>query len=243
MKDSIHKSRSFYSDYFTEEDERSYNNRQRYNIIYSLIEQVPLDPMPDVLDVGAGSGRITSFLDQMFDNVYSIDIIESPLLVEKIQDSKVEFVEGALPFLPFQSKSFDLVVCSEVIEHIPGRSEQVAAIEDLARVLSHEGWLVLSTPNPRSPHYRLKEAILRTAKSISTYERDCGQIVENWIPPEMLAESISTYLCLKRRRGSYYNLPGFGTGIERLFRPLSDELTSRNLFPRHGLYQYYVAQK
>ena len=243
MKDSIQESKSFYNDYFAEKSDLSYDNRQRYDIVYNLIGKVPLDSTVDVLDVGAGSGRITDLLDQKFNNVYSIDIMESPLLEKKIRNSEVEFVEGALPFLPFQCKSFDLVVCSEVIEHIPNRSDQVAAIEDLARVITPEGWLILSTPNPRSPYHRLKETILRTVEFITAYKRDDGQIVENWIPPETLAESISTYLCLKQRRGSYYNLPGFGTGISRILRPFSDAITSRNLLPRHGLYQYYVAQK
>lgn len=243
MKDSINESRSFYTDYFAENEDLSYDNTQRYNIVYSLIEEVPLPPSADVLDVGAGSGRITNFLVEKFNNTHSVDIIQSALLEEVLSDSDIGFVEGALPFLPYQSKSFDMVVCSEVIEHIPSRPEQVAALKDLARVLIPGGWLVLSTPNPRSPHHMFREAVLRTAESISHYEREGGQIVENWIPPNELAGYISSYLQLQERRGSYYTLPGFGTGIERLFYPLSDVITSRNLLSHWGLYQYYLAQK
>jgi ubiquinone/menaquinone biosynthesis C-methylase UbiE len=53
-------------------------------------------------------------------------------------------VAGSLSNLPFADESFDAVICSEVIEHIP-RDE--IDLTDMARVLQPGGILVLGTPD------------------------------------------------------------------------------------------------
>jgi SAM-dependent methyltransferase len=45
--------------------------------------------------------------------------------------------------LPFPDRTFDLVICSEVLEHIPGHQ---AALAELVRVLKPGGRLVISVP-------------------------------------------------------------------------------------------------
>ena len=46
--------------------------------------------------------------------------------------------------LPYADKSFDLAVCSEVIEHLPNLSDVVAAIKEVSRVAHH---FIITTPN------------------------------------------------------------------------------------------------
>lgn len=55
-----------------------------------------------------------------------------------------QLVQGSLSELPFADQTFDAVICSEVIEHIP--REQVD-LTDMVRVLSADGRLVLGTPD------------------------------------------------------------------------------------------------
>jgi 2-polyprenyl-3-methyl-5-hydroxy-6-metoxy-1,4-benzoquinol methylase len=45
--------------------------------------------------------------------------------------------------LGLSSDGFDVVVCSEVIEHVP---EPVALLKGIACLLEPDGWLVLTTP-------------------------------------------------------------------------------------------------
>ncbi|HUF12923.1 MAG TPA: methyltransferase domain-containing protein [Longimicrobiales bacterium] len=45
--------------------------------------------------------------------------------------------------LPFASGAFDVILCSHVLEHV---SDDVAALEELYRVLSDSGWAMLQVP-------------------------------------------------------------------------------------------------
>lgn len=54
------------------------------------------------------------------------------------------FDVGDLRQLPYEDGEFDLVVCFEAIEHVP---EPEKVLDELARVLSDDGLLLVSTPN------------------------------------------------------------------------------------------------
>ena len=57
------------------------------------------------------------------------------------------FITGDISGLPFNDNTFDLVLCTEVMEHIdnPG-----SAITELARIIKPEGFVLITTPNPRN---------------------------------------------------------------------------------------------
>jgi 2-polyprenyl-3-methyl-5-hydroxy-6-metoxy-1,4-benzoquinol methylase len=50
--------------------------------------------------------------------------------------------------LPFGDATFDCVVCTEVIEHVPANP---SPLQELIRVLRPEGLLVISTPDYATP--------------------------------------------------------------------------------------------
>src|SRR5207248_7753526 len=55
-----------------------------------------------------------------------------------------QLVAASLSELPFGDGSFDAVICSEVIEHIP---RQEIDLSDMVRVLGPGGTLILGTPD------------------------------------------------------------------------------------------------
>lgn len=119
---------------------------------YKLFELVSGDR---VLDLGCGEGRhvISAYLDKDIEAV-GVDLSFDDLkkAKEKFADfeqpdasnkSMVLSVANALE-LPFADNSFDKVICSEVLEHIPN---YLGALKEIQRVLKSGGVFCASVPS------------------------------------------------------------------------------------------------
>jgi SAM-dependent methyltransferase len=95
------------------------------------------------LDVGCREGAQTRWLEGRGYEVTSID-------VEKLFD-RASVVDADKP-LPYSDASFDLLWCSEVIEHLDNPALSLA---EFRRVLRPGGVMVLTTPNSHAWFYRL----------------------------------------------------------------------------------------
>jgi ubiquinone/menaquinone biosynthesis C-methylase UbiE len=100
-----------------------------------------------VLDVACGEGYGSALLARHAARVTGIDL--SPQAVAHAQKTyaalgNAQFVCAPCQRLPLPDASIDLAVSFETIEHI---TEQAAFLDELARVLTPEGVLVLSCPN------------------------------------------------------------------------------------------------
>lgn len=91
-----------------------------------------------VLDIGCGSSRIILDLK----DAVGMDILLRKLRFLKPNHEKL--VQGSTFALPFKSESFEVVINSEVIEHVP---QDPAIMNEMRRVLRPEGILVLGTPD------------------------------------------------------------------------------------------------
>jgi len=107
---------------------------------------VPLARDRRVLDAGCGMAYGTRILAEA--GALSVVGVDRERRVLDAADlsglDRVRLQTGDLLALPLPDDAFDLVVCFEVIEHVP---DPLAAIEELARVLAPGGALVVSTPN------------------------------------------------------------------------------------------------
>jgi SAM-dependent methyltransferase len=99
------------------------------------------------LEVGPGSGVYLPLLSQLFEHVVASDI-EREFLEQAPQLPNVELVEDDIEDTRLEAGSFDLVLMSEVIEHIPNPARALASIK---RLLKPGGVLILSTPQRHSP--------------------------------------------------------------------------------------------
>lgn len=116
-------------------------------------EQFKLCPDDVVLDLGCGEGRhaITAY---MLEHVHSVgmDLSFDDLKITQerfkefeTEDEKKTFsiLQGNAYSLPFADNTFDKVICSEVLEHIP---DYKVVLKEIHRVLKPSGDFAASVP-------------------------------------------------------------------------------------------------
>jgi len=63
--------------------------------------------------------------------------------------SQIDIVSDILS-IPVQDKSYDVVLCTEVLEHVPN---PIAALEEMTRILKNEGKLIITAPFCSLTHF------------------------------------------------------------------------------------------
>ena len=111
-----------------------YWQQSRFRIIIDMLE----GQTSDILDVGCGSSKIIQFLPGAVGLDYMLEKLRY------LRQIHSQLVHGSVFGLPFADNSFQVVVCSQVIEHIP---DTEAAVGELLRVLKPGGKLILGTPD------------------------------------------------------------------------------------------------
>ena len=113
-------------------------------------------PVQAFLDAGCGDGRYLAALRaDLPERIAGVDISERILATASIAVPDAELRQANLEALPFDDDEFDLVLCSQVIEHV---LDAPAAVRELARVLRPGGVLILSTDNARNVVSRVLNA-------------------------------------------------------------------------------------
>ena len=125
-----------------------YGDEKRKNLYIQLIGKGN-----KILEVGCRSGNLTQFYHEG-NQVEGIDVDRNALVeFEKRLKLKGYWVDVDSEDLPFDEGTFDVVVFSEVMEHL--RFPQKALCE-IARVLRKNGTLIGSVPNAFRMRNRLK---------------------------------------------------------------------------------------
>ena len=115
-----------------------------------------------IVEVGCGSGLLIQHLAQVGKQFYGVDINFRALqylntqmkIMEKQSCYKSVYALGQV--MPFESKSVDWVILSEVIEHFENPE---ILIHEMARILKPEGMIYITTPNYNSNWVWLEKII------------------------------------------------------------------------------------
>ena len=122
-----------------------YWQRRRHQIITNLARGGGR-----ILDIGCGSSVIL----QSLNNAIGLDVQQNKLRYMRRYD--VPLVRASITALPFADESFDCLVCSQVIEHIPA---DPAIFTEFVRVLRPGGLLILGTPDYATIGWRVIEPL------------------------------------------------------------------------------------
>lgn len=106
------------------------------------------------LDIGCGDGSLTLFFKDAMGGpeVYGVETSDSAVELAKEKGVTAYSVDLNVSGLPFENHFFDVVFAGEIIEHMfdPDR-----LLEEIYRVLTPSGTLVITTPNLATWHSRL----------------------------------------------------------------------------------------
>lgn len=124
------------------------NHPLRYSIHSRLREFHLRRLMPSaggrLLDVGCGLGYLLESLGGEYETVGLEYDIES--LKNNKKRGLVNMVQGDASYIPFARESFDVVLCSELLEHLPdGKDTDV--LEGINAVLKPGGLLLITVPS------------------------------------------------------------------------------------------------
>jgi SAM-dependent methyltransferase len=115
-----------------------YWQRARHRITLGFVRAADPSRPARILDIGCGSSRIIQDLPEAI----GLDVLLPKLRF--LRDHHRRLVQGTVFALPFPAARFDIVICSEVIEHIAATSQ---VFHELTRVLRPGGTLILGTPD------------------------------------------------------------------------------------------------
>ncbi len=175
-----------------------------------------------VLDVGCGAGYFLYLIREKYRQHgftpltvgVEISAFQLSYMVRRMQKEGVSdavAVHGNGEFLPFADESFDLLTCSEVLEHI---RNPVRALTEMRRVLRPGGTLLLSTPSMRA--------------------------IKGWdtllAPLVVVVKAISRYKPKPAAGGESYDVPWYPRELEKAIRAAGLEIVA---FERNAVIPHY----
>lgn len=142
-----------------------------------------------ILDAGCGEGVLVEKYHAAGRNITGLDL--------NVENGLVR--QGDILNMPFEDACFDIVLFLDVLEHL-GVQQHPAALQELSRVLKHDGTLVMSVPNLAHKASRWNffktGALLRTASAakhpgdrpVTEYMNiiaEAGLLIEKRIPVKL----------------------------------------------------------
>ena len=120
---------------------------------------------PTILNIGIGDGWLEKRCQQAGWHTYTLD--PSPDAIAKLRELGIEGETGYIEKNPYPDNFFDVVFCSEVIEHLSDEQINLGLLE-IKRVLKKEG-LLLGTV-PYNENLRISQVVCPC----------CGKVFHRW---------------------------------------------------------------
>jgi SAM-dependent methyltransferase len=162
---------------------------------HSFVDQLPVNPTAQLLEIGCGNGDTAAYAKRTQKCGFNVgvELCAGPARSASLQLDQVLIGDVELVDLPFSEMQFDILVLSEVVEHL---RDPWAALHKLHRFLK-PGAMVLSG-SPNVSHHSVIRMLFRgnwdytsvgimdrthlrwfTPKSYRTLFEECGYTVHN----------------------------------------------------------------
>lgn len=120
-----------------------FGSLREISLAENIMHQLP-SSFQTLLDVGCGEGYLLYRIGRLYKNkmVYGLDLTDGRIKTSKKHLSTTPLIRGQVLSLPFPDNSFDVVVCSELLEHI---SSYNTALDELIRISKNK--IIITVPN------------------------------------------------------------------------------------------------
>ncbi|AKB19740.1 methyltransferase domain-containing protein [Methanosarcina sp. WWM596] len=140
----------------------------------------PLENINNIIDIGCGEGFIVNCLNRT--DITGVDISKNALDIAKRKNPGCNFCTGSVYDLAFKKNSFDLVIATEVLEHLESPKK---ALQEIKRI--SKNYCIFSVPN--EPYFRTMNFL--RGKNLTRFGNDIEH-VQNWSSGEFV-KLIGTY--------------------------------------------------
>jgi len=130
----------FSDDFYVSLKNSLYNYRLRRRAVRKCVQ---FHQNSLILEVGSGLSPMLGKNPQVVYSDLSFSALKS---LQRMQNGSSHVAADALS-LPFKTRTFQTVVCSEVLEHIP---DDLSALKEMERVMADDGTLILTFPHRRA---------------------------------------------------------------------------------------------
>jgi len=140
-----------------------------WNFFKNLLDLISEKKVDSILDVGCGEGFTLNRLKEhgIGKRLEGIEYLKDAIELGKKTYPDIKITEGSIYDLPYKDNSFDLVLCTEVLEHL---DDPRKALQQLIRV--SKKYLVVSVPN--EPFFMLAQFV--RGKNWSRFGNDIEHI-------------------------------------------------------------------
>lgn len=120
------------------------SSQTRYEIILDLLNKYAINQNLKILDCGCGVGNLLIKLKKNgYNNLFGSDFSKESVKLSKKNLNRNIFKGDLTKISDFEKNTFDIIICSEVLEHI---EDDLLAINNLYKLLNKNGLLIITVP-------------------------------------------------------------------------------------------------
>lgn len=118
-------------------------------IINDICSKIPLSKKDVILDVGCGTGVVTTLLAQKCKYVHALDPGKKVIYClkencKRKDISNISFYRGVATYLPFKDQSFDNVIMYTVMHYLENNEQIERCMKELIRVCKRNGYVLIA---------------------------------------------------------------------------------------------------
>ena len=193
-------------------------NPVRFKFFQNILQQQSMDPKTlKVLDIGCGGGILSEDFSQLGCTVHGIDLstatIKNAREHSKINQLEINYHSSSASALAFPSDYFDIVLCCDVLEHLPDLD---IAIKEASRVLKPAGMYLFDTINRTISSY-FETILIAQELPLTRFFPPGTHAWRQFIPPLQLTAVLKAHkLILCKITGIKPGISTFQTAVEIL---------------------------